>query len=191
MPPRLGTFDAPVLMPYVEKSAVPSAPIINSATSDDTGWGGSLEFTVKAEDIDGNYIDENKLFYSIFFDEAESPYSFYDQNGDPMTEIPCTYTDGNKFFIYSGVHYIIGIPVQYKKVGIQAINKSGGEVKRSTTTWFILKPSGVDEVTTRKQVTGVSCYDLSGRPVTQDTTGIYIKVTTFSDGSRKTVKIVH
>lgn len=188
---RLATFDDPVLMPYVEVSATPAAPVINKATSDDTGWGGSLEFKIKTEDVDGNYIDGSKLYYRIFFDNAETPYSFTDKSGNAMIDVPCDYTDDSKFFYFSGVHYIISIPLQFKKVGIQSVNMSGGEEKVSTTTWYVIEGSGINGIVAEKQVTGVACYDLSGRRMSgADVQGICVKVTTFSDGSREALKVV-
>ncbi len=187
---KLFAYDEPQFVKFVEKPATPAAPEIRSATSNVTGWGGSIEYVIKVEDTEGNYISEDKLFYRVYFDNETEPFVFIDADGEQMTEIPYNYTDGFSFFNIKGVRYIVSLMKEFNRVGIEEIYKGGGETRVSETTWYDVVSDEIRNVDNNENVKSITYYTLSGKQINKPANGLFIQVTTYADGSKKSMKII-
>lgn len=187
---KLGVYDTPQLYPYTEASATPVPPVIVGAMPDDTGMGGNISFTIKHEDTNGQYIDENKLFYEVYFDDKTEPYEFPTNMGT-LSRIPATYKDSKQFFFYSGVHYIIQIPKNFTYVGMRTIFNGGNVEKISEMAWWPNKPGAINSIASNKTVKEVVYYDIMGRIVPATATGMRVKVTRYTDGTKTTEKLIN
>lgn len=113
-----------------------------------------------------------------------------------MTDIPYSFSDGYDFNFTGSMHNMFFYMDGVSKVGIQAMYKYNDKVYKSNLVEFEItedgfRPTAVNGVTDDKdRVTGVSFYDLSGRRVSNPSSGIYLKTMKMADGTQKTVKIV-
>lgn len=189
---RLATYNAPILTLFIEKPATPANPFINSVFKDETGWdlGSIITFSIKAEDINGNYITQEKLYYRVYRDTPDSPYPFY-IDGKEVTDIPSTYTNSESFFIQDGMNYIIVHFVgDFTKIGIQEVYKGGEETHTSDIIWYDTSTAGIESATNSKTVKNVNYYTLSGTQVSHPAHGTFIQVTTFEDGTKRAIKLI-
>ncbi len=169
-------------------------------------------FTLPEEDIDGNKIDFELVSYSVWINDGmgnEYPFVFDEQTyiadlagiGD-LTEIPYSvFYGGYDFFDYMVYMYRTNAegfePLfvrdeannQYGNIGIQAHYTVDGIKNSSDIAWFYRKHSGVDEVNAGKTVKAVRYYNIAGQEIAQPS-GMTIKVTTYTDGTTSTAKVV-
>jgi hypothetical protein len=153
----LSVFEEAAIVPFAEVAATPAAPVINAISEEgweyykqDYGWG-YLDFDVKTQDVNGNYILPEKLSYAVWTrvngEEKQLVTSWLDYAKQPtatMTEFPYGYTDSwdvyntgvnNNFF-----YHVIG-PEAF---GVQAIYRGAGEERRSEIAWAEVSTIGAE-----------------------------------------------
>ncbi len=159
-----------------------------------------LNHAIKLEDVDGNPIDGNYVSYSIFTDDDQiftfEAASYQPELTDDMTEIPFYHPNGkaltprcSHFYRTNAEGYDrffdwrIGIQVYYTVEGVRnASNIVYYEV-------FEHNSSGVNEMITGKTVAAVKYYNMAGQEM-REPEGICIAVTTYTDGTIQTAKVV-
>ena len=194
----LNDYVAPGLVAFDEVPAVPATPIftVEDVTVNTTTGFTVLHFTIPTVDVDGNKINENKLYYNILLDGQV--YTFdpetYIGLSSAMTDIPYKFEDNINFDIYisNGRHTVYLYTTDYDIVGLQSIYTAGDEVNRSEIV-YVNNPthSGINEFTTGAQIVDTRYYDLTGRELpTAPATGLYLQRATYSDGTTATIKVV-
>ena len=130
------------------------------------------------------YTDDDQVFT---FD-AES---YWFDISEDITEVPYwLWSDGldfweNKVFFYrtnTGNN-----PLFTWRIGIQVVYTMGGVSNISDIVY--LDPDAVNETFSNKTVANVRYYSLTGQEV-QHPRGLTIEVTTYTDGTRKAVKVL-
>ena len=138
------------LKPFVEVAATPKTPVWNEIVeygfdyfyNYKYGWG-VFDFDVFTEDIDGNYILPEKLFYCVYTrvngEEKRYMFSAYDHiylSYLTMMEVPFNFTD-NWDFVTNGtrrsIYFFNGGAEAY---GVQAIYYGADEERRSEIAWY-------------------------------------------------------
>ena len=194
----LNDYVAPGLVAFDEVPVVPATPIftVEDVTVNTTTGFTVLHFTIPTIDVDGNKLNENKLYYNILLDGQV--YTFdpetYIGLSSAMTDIPYKFEDNINFDIYisNGRHTVYLYTTDYDIVGLQSIYTAGDEVNRSEIV-YVNNPthSGINEFTTGAQVVDTRYYDLTGRELpTAPATGLYLQRATYSDGTTATIKVV-
>ena len=194
----LNDYVAPSLVAFDEVPAVPATPIftVEDITVNTTTGFTVLHFTIPTVDVDGNKLNENKLYYNILLDGQV--YTFdpetYIGLSSAMTDIPYKFEDNINFDIYisNGRHTVYLYTTDYDIVGLQSIYTAGDEVNRSEIV-YVNNPthSGINEFTTGAQIVDTRYYDLTGRELpTAPATGLYLQRATYSDGTTATIKVV-
>lgn len=194
----LNDYVAPGLVAFDEVPAVPATPIftVEDVTVNTTTGFTVLHFTIPTVDVDGNKLNENKLYYNILLDGQV--YTFdpetYIGLSSAMTDIPYKFEDNINFDIYisNGRHTVYLYTTDYDIVGLQSIYTAGDEVNRSEIV-YVNNPthSGINEFTTGAQIVDTRYYDLTGRELpTAPATGLYLQRATYSDGTTATIKVV-
>ena len=157
---------------------------------------GYFSYSLPTTDIDGNPIDQYYLSFSVFTDDDQI-YTFKASDypndlTEDMTEIPSSIF-GSSWNIssYSAYLYYTEPPLFTHQVGIQVYYTVDRERHASDIVYLEVfpNPSGVDELVTNKQVADVRYYNLAGQEMAQPS-GVTIQVTTFTDGTRTTTKVV-
>ena len=194
----INDYVAPGLVAFDEFPATPATPIFTNEdlmVNNSAGWS-VLHFTIPTEDTNGYKINENKLYYNIYLDDQVFTFTPEDYIGltSAMTDIPYKFEDNINFDIYmsgNGRHTVYLYTTNFKKVGVQSIYTAGDEVNRSQIAYVNNPtPTSVNELATGAQVVNTRYYDLTGRQLpTAPSTGLYLQLTTYSDGSISTVKV--
>ena len=181
--------------------------------TDDHEWANVLQFnTVAVLNEDGPIIPANPTadeWYDCGNDWATSQFYFTlpttDTEGNPldpieddMTEIPYSiYADG--YDITDHVVYFYGTnysewPIFNWRIGIQVYYTDHGVKTASDIVYLEVFPNpnpdtAVNEVNTGKTVANVRYYNMAGQEVAQPQ-GMVIKVTTYTDGTTSSAKVV-
>ena len=195
----INDYVAPGLVAFDEVPAVPANPIFNNddiMVNTASGWA-VLHFTIPTVDVDGNKLNENKLYYNIYLDDEVFTFDPEDYIGlsNAMTDIPYKFEDNINFDIYmgnDGRHTVYIYNTDFGMVGVQSIYTAGDEVNRSEVV-CVENPtySGINEVATGAKVVNTRYYDLTGRELPKaPATGIYLQCATYSDGTTATIKVV-
>lgn len=147
-----------------------------------------LTFYVYPEDSEGNFIDPSHLSYVVYTDSDVYTLKAadYDELDEDITEIPwscdAVYNDGNyhSFDVYA---------TGFNDIGIQTVYTVNGVESRSDIVYY-KQATSIRTLDANKTVDSVWYTDLSGRRVGTPAHGIYVKVTQFTDGSKKVQKMM-
>ena len=195
----INDYVAPGLVAFDESPAVPATPIF---TDDDVtinqsaGWA-VLHFTIPTVDVDGNKLNENKLYYNIILDDQV--YTFdpetYIGLSSAMTDIPYKFEDNINFDIYmsNGRHTVYLYTTEFATVGVQSFYTAGGEVNSSEIAYVAIPitPTAINEVASGAQVINTRYFDLTGRELpSAPQAGLYLQCVDYSDGTTATIKVV-
>ena len=194
----ISDYVAPGLVAFDEVPAVPATPIFTDEdlmVNNASGWS-VLHFTIPTVDVDGNKLNENKLYYNIIVDDAV--YTFEPETyiglSTAMTDIPYKFEDNINFDIYmsNGRHTVYLYTTNFAAVGVQSIYTAGDEENRSEIAYvFRPNPSGVNELAQGAQVVGTRYFDLTGRELSAaPASGLYLQCVTYNDGTTATIKVM-
>lgn len=192
----ISDYVAPVFKPFADVPATPATPIFSNGdltVNNNTGYT-VLHFTIPVVDVDGNRINENKLYYNIYLDDSVFTFTPEQYTGitTPMTDVPYKFEDNINYDIYmsGGRHIVYIYTTQFSAVGVQSIYKVGDEWNRSEIA-YVYNPSGINEVGEGAQVVETRYYDLSGRELRHaPAKGFYLQRNTYSNGTTVTQKVV-
>ena len=194
----INDYVAPGLVAFDEVPAVPATPIFTDEdlmVNNASGWS-VLHFTIPTVDVDGNKLNENKLYYNIILDDAV--YTFEPETyiglSTAMTDIPYKFEDNINFDIYmsNGRHTVYLYTTNFAAVGVQSIYTAGDEENRSEIAYvFRPNPSGINELAQGAQVVGTRYFDLTGRELSAaPASGLYLQCVTYNDGTTATIKVM-
>lgn len=191
-------FKKPVLSPYTEVLAAPAMPTAVECQDWVNEYGnGYFFFYLTDTDADGNYLDTKRLYYNIFFDTDDEPYTFtreiYEELEDDTADIPYSYVDDAMNFLVNGtLHQLTFYEGGHKRIGVREFYLgSDGNKYYSDIAWIDIVTEGIDTANAAdKKVSKVVCYDLNGRQVLTPQRGVVIQKSTFEDGTVKVQKII-
>lgn len=161
---------------------------------------------IKTQDNNKKFIDPDNMAYQLFYkiDDSVEPYTFYADEymnlDEDMEIIPYNFTDGEEDILWGGSTIYL-YQIGFDDIGVQTINNTNGKECRSDRVWyyggveegtatFDGEPVGIsNSVSAERKVTDISYYDLSGVKASAPRKGINLKVVTYSDGTRKTIKM--
>ena len=177
--------------------ATPATPTITEFTEDD--YGHYVKMTIPAKDVDGNDLFAALLSYQLLIDRngEQSVYEFTTDNyefiEENMTVVPYNFTDYYDIDVAGKQVYIYGDDMdQWSAIGVKSIYTVGDksrETRESEIFWYQLKPTAIDNISTN-DVVEASYYDLQGRKVDANATGLLIKQMRMQDGTTRAVKVM-
>ena len=180
--------------PYEETALQPATPVVGEEFSyyEDYGYY-TVSVFVPRNSVDGEFIDISKLTYSVYVNDelyTFTPDQYY-YFMEPVTEVPYGYEDGYWFYNMGAgrIDIIIYYDGEINSIGAKSFYYGGGTVTESEMGLFVTTPTSVNELVD-KAVSGVTYYDLTGKSSSVPFDGINIKVTTYTDGSKSTVKVI-
>ena len=192
----LDEFINVTLTKAVAEIATPATPTITEFTEDD--YGHYVKMTIPAKDVDGNDIFAALLSYQLLVDRngEQSVYEFTTDNyefiEENMTVVPYNFTDYYDIDVAGKQVYIYGDIDEWSAIGVKSIYTVGDksrETRESEIFWYQLKPTAISEVNTNN-VVETSYYDLQGRKVDANATGLLIKQMRMQDGTTHAVKVM-
>ena len=193
----LDEFINVTLTKAVAEIATPATPTITEFTEDD--YGHYVLMNIPAKDVDGNDIFAALLSYQLLIDSngEQSVYEFTTDNyefiEENMTVVPYNFTDYYDIDVAGKQVYIYGDDIdEWNAIGVKSIYTVGDksrETRESEIFWYQLKPTAISEVNTNN-VVETNYYDLQGRKVDANATGLLIKQMRMQDGTTKAVKVI-
>ena len=191
-------YNNSVIKYFYDVAAVPADPAWEEVTPYDNSNGyGYFSFDVFTNDVNGNFINPDKLHYRIFKDGDTSPLVFYNdeytkQQEEEKSDFAYDYTDN--WDIYSSgkkktIHYYFA---DFDSLGVQVIYDGGGEQNKSNIVWYSPVAAGIHNISnpSGETVKSESYYDLSGRLVARPTNGVFIKKSVLTNGTKKVIKVI-
>ena len=182
--------------------AVPANPEVIEwrDMGNETGYN-RLQFYIHPYDVDGNPLDieQGQLTYSVFTDN-DKLFTFtsdrygYDFNNQDVTEVP--YGQYSYNFSPESIFFYRTNAEGYEpffnwRIGMQVYYTVNGVRNASDIVYLEVfpKPTSVDELNGSKTVAGVRYYNMAGQEMAQPS-GMTIQVTTYSDGTTATTKVI-
>ena len=157
-----------------------------------------FDFNINLEDVDGKPLHADNVTYSIYTDDDQLFTFDYDTYGanngfdQDMTEIPYGFT-GYDFYLCRVYFYRTNTgdnPLFNWRIGIQVHNTVDGVRNSSNIVYLEENPyNAIDGVKQGKTVASERYYNLAGQKVASPE-GITIRVTTYTDGTTTTTKVV-
>ncbi len=180
-------FVAPKLTAEEDKAIVPADPTLKVTQLSKCD---QLNIVIPTVGTGGEQLNENYLYYNIYYND--SIYTFtpdqYEGLEAAMTDIPYPFCDTNyDFYTSNGKTTVYFYDKNWSKIGVQSIYRGGGEENRSKVV-YAYKETSVEALSGTKAVKSTECFDLTGRKVTEQTSGLCVKRITYTDGSVKVIK---
>lgn len=179
------TMRALSLTPYSDQVGNPEAPTLYYCTAtpsyDYEEMLTTFAFYVKNADVDGNYLSPDSMYYNIFINDAEQPYTFvkktYSFNKEDMTDIPYMYKDSqNKDIkVVDNMRFIHFYDKSIDSVAVQMVYKSGDKLYKSELLRAkVDKTASVHGVELNPAAGREEYFDLEGRRLNAPVKGINI-----------------
>ena len=158
-------------------------------------WGyGAMSFTLPLEDVEGNILNENNIYYNVYVDDELFTFNPDEYMGleESMTDIPYSFADSNyDIQAYGASHSFTFFLTGYERIGVQSIHKIGDEVAKSDIVYSDGTATAIRTATQEDAECVSETYtDLSGRRVAVPSKGLYIRSMKMSDGSICSMKIM-
>ena len=168
------------MFPYAgDVAATPATPEITFWSAGDM----MLQVNVPCEDVDGNYINPEKLAYRIYLDgelHTFTPES-YTMLQEPMTDIPYNFTEYYDIYSNGNTKSIYLHADEARQVKVESVYTVDGETRTSAPAELASVAAGITE----KTVVDTVYTDLTGRIVKHPSHGaILLKTTRYDDGTR-------
>lgn len=180
--------------PYEDVAAQPATPVVGEDFLPYDTESGSCFVTVyvPSEDVNGNYIDGSKLTYSVYIDDELFTFdpSFYFYFSNPTTVIDFGYCEDYRFQNLGAGRIAIEINKEpLHSIGVKSFYAGGGETTESDMGMFYLNMSGISDIQ-GKGVSKITYYNLAGQSSNRPFSGMNIVVTTHTDGTTSTAKVI-
>ena len=176
--------------------AVPANPTANSwyDCGDESG-NSYFAFTLPSTDVNGNPLDMHNVSYRIYTDDDQvftfDAETYWLDISEDITEVPywlwsngLDFWEGKVFFYRTNMS---DNPLFTWRIGIQVVYTMGGVINVSDIVYLDL--DAVNETFANKTVADVRYYSMTGQEI-QHPHGLTIEVTTYTDGTRRTVKVL-
>lgn len=163
------------------------------ATPEITDWSeidGLLQFIVPCTDVDGNYINPDKLTYRIYLDGE--PHAFtpdsYSALADEMTDIPYAFTDYYDIYTNGSLKTIFLHAPAFTTLEVESTYTVDGDARVSQRAIY----SGIESVSANSsQIVSETYTDILGRTVASPAPGsLLIKTSVHADGTRTVSKVI-
>lgn len=136
-----------VIKPIPNVAAVPAKPSIDDMAYSPVG--AFIDFTITAEDAEGNAVIDSLLSYKLYYKDAEGVQNevtfttdLYEKIEADMTEVPYGFTEDWDF--YADRVYLNMDISGWTAIGIQSIYAGGDEINSSEISWYeVIKPQVV------------------------------------------------
>ncbi|MBR6339234.1 MAG: hypothetical protein IKR63_03780 [Alloprevotella sp.] len=177
VPNFIVAYTTPIFSLFTEVAATPATPVITGVEPYDPDYGYGLVYVIiPTEDVDGNFINPEKLSYRMYFDDEQVVFSADDYTNLPIDvdEIPYTFDDDYDLDFYQGEFWISYFADGMDKIGIQSVYRGGDEEHESEIAWYQMTEDGIRLVGTTPAEASAKTYDLQGRLVKNAGKGLYI-----------------
>lgn len=157
----LESYESIVLTPYQQKAGKPETPKLHycSATPsyDYSTTTVTLAFYVKNVDVDGNYLNPEKMYYNVYINDSAEPFKFTKSQffylDADMTNIPFNYKDKKnddiKIVDNQRILHFYGDTIKKLSV-VMVYEEDGKKYSSETMTAQLPGTTGIDATTNEK-----------------------------------------
>lgn len=191
-------FRQPVLTPFVEVNAAPAKPTIYTVEDMFDNYGYSnVQILLTNTTEKGEFLNTHRLYYNLYIDDELFTFypDEYESLNEEMIDVPYEYVDGIDFQNFRGRRVVYFFTTDFNRVSLQEIyvDKDGVRHLSEPARWYkdadgIQQQQAVSDKANRAETERY--YDLGGRLVAKPGNGMYIKSTTYSDGSTVMKKVL-
>ena len=191
------SYEALTLTPYVEKAGNPATPKLFYCTStpnyNNTANEIKLAFYVKNADVDGNYLNPDKMYYNVYVNGSTEPFKFkkgsnyYYIDQEEMVNIPFMYQDKNNFDfkVSDNLRILHFNDSSITSLKVVMVYEDGGK-KYSSEPLSTAVTTGIESANFNKTTTE-KYYTVDGRQIQKLQKGLNIIKS--SDGSTRKVVV--
>lgn len=151
----------------------------------------ALVFNIPTEDVNGEYINAEKLSYRIYADGKRYTFTtdLYDHLTQDMDEIPFGFTDNYDIVNNGTLKVIYFHNLQAKKLHVESVYTVEGTATTSDRALYDFDPTGISLNTADMKVADTRYYSIEGTQIATPAKGtIVLKAVTYTDGKRKVTK---
>ena len=191
------SYEGLTLTPYIQKAGKPATPVYFYFTStpdyDNTSNEIKLAFYVKNADVDGNYLDPEKMYYNVYVNGSKEPFKFKktetqyrDMHEDEMTNIPFNYQDNRNydFKVIDNLRILHFYDSSITSVKVIMVYEADGKKYSSEPMVATLTTAGIESANFNKATTE-KYYTIDGRQIQKLQKGLNIVKS--SDGTTRKV----
>lgn len=191
------SYEGLTLTPYIQKAGKPATPEHFYFTSTPDYYNTfneiKLAFYVKNADIDGNYLDPEKMYYNVYVNGSTEPFKFKktesqyrDMHEEKMTNIPFNYKDKRNydFKVYDNLRILHFYDSSITSVKVVMVYESDGKKYSSDPMVATLSTAGIESANFNKATTE-KYYTVDGRQIQKLQKGLNIVKS--SDGTTRKV----
>lgn len=168
---------------------VPATP----ATPEITNWSeadGLVQFVIPSTDVDGNFINPDKLTYRIYLDGELHKFTpeEYAYLAEEMTDIPYAFTDNYDIYTNGSLKSIYLHAPAFTTIEVESTYTVDGDARVSQRALY----SGIESVAANSsQIVSETYTDILGRTVASPAPGsLLIKTSVHADGTRTVSKVI-
>lgn len=182
--------------------AAPLAPVFNAFYPEEDGYDPLFICSISPVDVNYNPLNQNNMFFIILIDGEPFEFTLDDlgevysedaTDDDTFIKFPLDF-DSDNLYYWKGQVNLTTVFTGYDTIGAQAVyvTDSGDYLYSAPLIYDVNSGTvGIDEVSnSNATITDIIFTGLDGIKVTHPEKGIYLMTVTYSDGSRKTVKMV-
>ena len=160
------SYEGLTLTPYIQKAGKPATPVYFYFTSTpDYSYTSNeikLAFYVKNADVDGNYLDPEKMYYNVYVNDSKEPFKFMktetqyrDMHEEEMTNIPFNYKDKNNydFKVIDNLRILHFYDSSITSVKVVMVYEADGKKYSSEPLVASLPPTGIESANFNKATT--------------------------------------
>lgn len=189
----LSNYDQPSLKPYTPHAAVPAAPVMKGYSDYSASGFIVLRFNIAPVDDNGDYIDPAGITWRLIVDGE--PYTFkkdtYKWLGEDKEQFAWGEQDKVDIVFEACGLYNIWFYGNCKEVAAECTYTYNGESHTATSEpMAVSAEAGVAQASTGIAAVATEYHDLQGRRTLKPASGISLKTVTYSDGSKRTTKIM-
>ena len=191
------SYEGLTLTPYIQKAGKPATPVYFYFTStpdySNTSNEIKLAFYVKNADVDGNYLDPEKMYYNVYVNDSKEPFKFKktetqyrDMHEDEMTNIPFNYQDKNNydFKVIDNLRILHFYDSSITTAKVVMVYEADGKKYSSEPMVAKLSTAGIESANFNKATTE-KYYTIDGRQIQKLQKGLNIVKS--SDGTTRKV----
>ena len=174
------------LAAVADSAPVPVNPEFGEPEWDENDGMGVADVLILPEDINGQALDPENLYYRVFFN-GEPAALEYDEEGNPVTELKYGKESDLVLFMYDWHFIIFFEPLQ--SIGVQSVYKVDGKEYCSDVVTYEFPRSSVSTMPgSDADVVSVSYWSIDGTRI-DSPRGLCIRKTVYSDGTVATAKL--
>ncbi len=178
----------------------PIAPQIDdiySVSQFDPNYSYCIEFTLFADNNEGQMLMDNNIYYNVFINGELYPLTVEEFPGlanfgiESITDIPASLSDDDDLYASGNFHGIAFRNQDIATIGIRALYIADGVRGESEIVTVEAPGSGIDKVNEAASVVSEEYFDVAGRRLSGPVAGsVVLRRAVMSDGTVKTSKVV-